>query len=157
MSLSTLRRRIKSDRVEFAFRYGKYFLKDVFLEGRIAISSPRTPKSSVLEPKATEDLTNTTASLTQKNEALPPSDLSAYSFFAEEEGGGLQNPSEVQASPGLSSATVTNQSVLDCPSDLEFLRTKTDYELVIKKQKTQIIKLQAELIDLKTLVMVLEK
>lgn len=151
MSLSTLRRRIKSDRVKFIFRYGKYFLQDASLEGRTSISSPHTHKPSVLKPKATEGLVSQLASPAPKVEAaVPLSDLSAYSFFVEEE-----QTTAAESKP--MKANMTSQKLLTPQVDLELFRIKTDYELIIQKQKTQIIKLQSELADLKTLVMALEK
>lgn len=162
VSLSTLRRRIKSDGVEFTFRYGKYFLKDVSLQGRTSISSPHTHKPSVLKPKATEDLASKTFSAPQK-EVLPQADLSAYSFFHVEEDAKTELSLETKESnPVLTSQTSTSQSStnqmnLESQKDLALFRMKTDYELIIQKQKTQIVKLQTELSNIETLVMALEK
>lgn len=148
VSLSTLRRRIKSDRVEFEFRYGKYFLKDVSLQGPTPRSSPNTQQPSVLKPKNTEELTNQTA-VVQQEAILSQADLSAYSFFNVDKNGASMTTEADQA--------LTSHSGRESQIDLQLSPLQADYELIIQKQKTQIVRLQAELADLKTLVMVLEK
>lgn len=154
VSLSTLRRRIKSDRVKFSFRHGKYFLKDVSLQDCNSISSPHTQKPSALKPKGREVLINKAFAVQQK-EVLSQSDLSAYSFFNIDKNLAETN-TDSQTNTDSHSVLTSHKSV-EPDQNLQLPPLQTDYELIIKTQKAQIIKLQTELADLETLVMVLEK
>ncbi|MBE8162445.1 MAG: hypothetical protein HAW63_00445 [Bdellovibrionaceae bacterium] len=145
--MSTLRRRIKSDRVEFTFRHGKYFLKDASLKRRTSVSPPHTPKPSALRPTA-EGFENKTPSFKEKA-SLPQVDLSTYSFF------NIDKSAKAMAEE-VDSKVLTSQTSVEPENTMQLARVRADYELVIQQQKAQLVKLQAEVVNLKTLVMALE-
>ncbi|MBE8221136.1 MAG: hypothetical protein HAW60_00225 [Bdellovibrionales bacterium] len=148
VSLSTLRRRIKSDKVEFAFRYGKYFLKDVSLQGRASISFPHTPKPPVLKPKNREALIKKASSSDTKKNVFSKTDLSAYSFFNIDKDIALETEDTDQV--------LTSHNQAESEEGLQLPTVQNDYKMIIQKQKDQITKLHGEIDDLKTLIMALE-
>jgi hypothetical protein len=116
VSISTLRRRIKADDINFRFDDGKYFILD---------EAPRAPKAveaEVHRPSLSRETLNTTA-------ASEDSTL------------------QIQTEKGESVLTAANKLLVDL---------KRAYTQVLHEKEEQIMHLKEEVIDLKTLIKVLE-
>ncbi len=109
VSISTLRRRIKTDDIQFRFDDGKYFILDEALKKAASAEEHR--------PSLTSDAQGTSAVAEGSNE------------------------------PGESVITAANKLLLDL---------KKAYTQVLQEKEEQIMNLREEIIDLRTLVKVLE-
>lgn len=134
VSISTLRRRIRAERVEYITEDGKYLLKDLPLtdhhtnkhrEGKIV---PTMPSSTSL-------------GLTQE---LPPPSAQPVSSLPPQ----IMRPVEAQS---------MNNSNKDNPSHMTYLNEiKKAYSLILQEKEEQVLILKDEVADLQTLVKVLE-
>ena len=134
VSISTLRRRIKSDELKFRFDDGKYLILD---EGnsKVVVAEEHRPslKSEVQKTSAqtTQEVSQVTQA-TQDKEAMP----------------GLQTNFSLQTQD-------TNESVISAANRL-LLDLKKAYTQVLQEKEEQILVLREETMDLKTLIKVLE-
>ena len=127
VSISTLRRRIKADDINFRFDDGKYFILD---------EAPRSLKSVELEahrPSLKSEASRSTA----------VSEASEKTVEAASEIAALQATSE----KGESVLTAANKLLIDL---------KKAYTQVLHEKEEQIMNLKEEVVDLRTLIKVLE-
>lgn len=127
VSISTLRRRIKADDINFRFDDGKYLILD---------EAPRSFKSVEMEAHR-PSLKSETSKSTAPREA-PEKSVEAVSEMA-----GLQATSE----KGESVLTAANKLLIDL---------KKAYTQVLHEKEELIMNLKEEVVDLKTLIKVLE-
>lgn len=143
VSISTLRRRIKADDINYRFDDGKYFILD---------EAPRAPK--VVEPEAHRPSLKSEAFGTptisgafglNSSEAFSPnnSKASERSNVAATELAALQMSTE----KGESVLTAANKLLVDL---------KRAYTQVLHEKEEQIMNLREEVVDLRTLIKVLE-
>ncbi|MCB0356344.1 MAG: hypothetical protein KDD40_05020 [Bdellovibrionales bacterium] len=139
VSISTLRRRIRSNRVECIYEDGKYLLKDLALkdhrpnsdrEGKIVSAPPQPPNTS-----------------------LPNSHLGSSQEL-------LQPPSAQPVSPPpktMRPVEAQPEKTMDCTAHLTYLNEiKKAYSLILQEKEEQALILKDEVADLQTLVKVLE-
>lgn len=148
VSLSTLRRNIKAEKIKFTFQHGKYFLQDTphkknnsvanSITQKVFLSKTNDTKTLPAKPLEKEIVSNT-------KKVFSDSDLASYSFL------------------NIDSATTENKAKdkdllkLDKSKDIKFSKKEEEYQAIIQRQKDQILHLQSEIINLNTLIMFLEK
>jgi hypothetical protein len=153
VSISTLRRRIKADDIQFVFEDGKYLILDGPLSTHQRVHRPSPIKSE-------ETLVGAQHKLFQS------------SITAQIDGGvtAAMNGGLNPQAPGLSSASVNppardldnkEENSVDSDSVLLFANNllnelKKAYSQILHEKEEQILHLKSELSDLKTLVKVLE-
>lgn len=169
VSLSTLRRRIKSNKIKFTFQHGKYFLNDSQQEkSSSAVNiSPRPNINSNLDTASSPEINNQKVPaeasveipakapvkipsekaipLKTNNNIFSDSNLASYSFF-NIDSSVTKDKSNQKAS--LEAANTQNA---------KFSKKEMEYKALIQKQKNQILDLQSKVINLNTLVMFLDK
>ena len=138
VSISTLRRRIRSNRVEYIYEDGKYLLRDLALkdhhpnnqrEGRIVSAPPQPPNANI----PNYDL-GSSQELSQPPPAQPVSPPP------------IKKPVEAQP-----------QQDNNCSAHLTYLNEiKKAYSLILQEKEEQVLILKDEVADLQTLVKVLE-
>ncbi len=129
VSISTLRRRIKSEEIDFQFHEGKYLISDKPLSYHANGPRPSPNKSEMVQLGAQ-------ASATVKERAPE--------FFPGSEG------------PALSSVTPPDSAPVINEANRLLVELKRAYTKVLQEKEEQILELKEEVTDLKTLVKVLE-
>jgi hypothetical protein len=131
VSISTLRRRIKSDDIKFRFDDGKYFILDDEQKKAAAEEHRPSPSSAV-----------------QKNSASSFASRLSTQRPAREASQDLEIPS-------LQSNNESGESVITAANRL-LTDLKKAYTQVLQEKEEQIYTLREEIVDLKTLIKVLE-
>lgn len=134
VSVSTLRRRIKSQRAEFILEEGKYLLKDEPLQQHIP-QSKKAPQNSQaqaidLQPESKLDFVEDLACASETTESIVPV--------------GLESKLSDSNSPILSTVNRLLNEI------------KSAYVLILQEKEEQILQLKEEVADLKTLARILE-
>lgn len=141
VSISTLRRRIKGDQIEYQFTDGKYFLKDAPLETKRKTPEPR--KVTTAPPQQSSGhLPDQATQTNEQGNSLPGQ------FAQSEEMTKVDSPSPSQEQDAVSVLAHANNLVNEL---------KKAYSVVLHEKEEQIIYLKEEVADLKTLVRVLEE
>ncbi len=168
VSVSTLRRRIKSDSIPYRLDEGKYILPDKALEVRKSRSSSQNNKKTTSKPKRESFTTDYLSSpgkvpewLMKKKQALLNEDLNKEDIndSTEEEVQTLDqitSMSQYNSKEGTSSKRV---KLTDSESDYKkdvVQELKKAYAQILQEKEEQLIILKEQVADLQTLVRVLE-
>lgn len=142
VSISTLRRRIKADDINFRFDDGKYFILDEAPRAQKLVETEAhrpSLKSEVLRTTVTgETHENAGVALGEARRAVGDTTARAASELA-----------------ALQMSTERGESVLTAANKL-LIDLKKAYTQVLHEKEEQIMNLKEEVIDLKTLIKVLE-
>lgn len=136
VSVSTLRRRIKSEKIDYDLRDGKYYLQSKPLK---SLKLTREAKSAA--PTSSHRVS--AEALTQSVNDMGPSRPMTADFaasFVEERG-------QEQARPDTTMSATASELLAEL---------KRAYALILQEKEEQILQLKEEVADLKTLVRVLE-
>lgn len=140
VSISTLRRRIKAEDIKFRFDDGKYFILDED-SMKAATQTPHRPSLSREAQKSV--MTTASAAIQSKESAQTPAKPT-------------DKPTEKPASaPATSIVTEPGESVITAANKL-LTDLKKAYTQVLQDKEEQILQLREEIVDLKTLIKVLE-
>lgn len=141
VSISTLRRRIKADDIEFLFQDGKYFILDkpMSTHQRVHRPSPRTSEETLVSAHNGNVV----------KEAAPAFSFNTSMDFVE------TPQSQAQSNANGLQASLSEKSVLEAANQL-LNELKKAYSSILQDKEEQILQLRTEVSDLKTLVRVLE-
>lgn len=131
VSISTLRRRIKAEDIQFRFDDGKYLILDDEETTQVSADEHRPSLRSDAQPKSASNLTN---------------QLTATQ---------VAHATQVQAMANSHSTSDASESVITAANRL-LADLKKAYTQVLHEKENQIQELKQELADIKTLVKVLE-
>lgn len=139
VSISTLRRRIKADDIKFRFQDGKYFLYD---GQQPKVAPPAEHRPSLKNEISVNGHIMHSGAAPKTNTATAPIMMAAP-------------PAKATAHAGATSALEPGESVISAANKL-LMDLKKAYTQVLQEKESQILSLNEEIVDLKTLIKVLE-
>ncbi|AGH96796.1 hypothetical protein [Pseudobdellovibrio exovorus] len=157
VSISTLRRRIKADDIKFRFQDGKYFLYDQTMRQasqhdlkQEAIKS--APPAMAHRPSLRSEIQSVVSNTVASSPMMTGSLLATSSAPAPVK---MEATARTEAPAGATSGLEPGESVISAANKL-LTDLKKAYTQVLQEKEEQILQLREEVVDLKTLIKVLE-
>jgi hypothetical protein len=153
VSVSTLRRRIKSEQIQYRFDNGKYFILDAPPPKSIEASGMDDPQQSLIDPQENQQLVQGPSMPVNQPVMNLPSAAATLLPIRESSSVEREKP---HVSAGESDAVKKSDSY-QATATVLINELKRAYTNVLQEKEEHIIQLKEEVTDLKTLVRVLEQ